>query len=257
MKRSYYTRRKKVRTGHKTRTKKQKPRYSRRTRRSGKRGAGKADASKSRKARATPYTKRQTLTSSNDTLLALLAKCSKYSTNVRENIENPKRRRLCKFDQSCFRENIEHKLSFKHSNENLGQIETDAYRECTEKFLDKSWELYKRNDDQLPNEWYVAIATHLKTWDYTDQHHLYFNILANLCQHGKSYVSKYSKRFIENLLMGMEESAVTGMFDITNRPELMECLAQMNSPDDRYLSNTALLALVKEANTNDEDLDQT
>lgn len=248
---SYYTRRKKVRTGRKSRQ--TKTGYSRRLRlrRSTKRGAGKTDASKSRKVRPTPYKTLRSPSISNKTLLSLLAKCSEYSKKVRESIENPNRR-LCKFDKSCYRENVEHRLSFKHSNENLGQNEIDAYRGCTEQFLDKSWELYKRNDNQLPNEWYVAIATYLQTSDYSDHRHLYFNILANICQHGLEYTQKYSKRFIENLLIGMEESAVTGMFDITSRPELMECLARMNSPDDRYLSNTALLALVRERN--DEEL---
>lgn len=239
---SYYTKRRKGRTGRKSRQRK--AIYNRRMRRSVKRGAGKYNTQKSRTAKATPYKTRDTLKPSNETLLDVLSRCSKQSEKIRNAIENPSRK-LCKYDQSCYRTNIEHRLSFIHTNENLGQIEVDAYLDCTNSFLDKSWELYKYNGDQLPDEWYISISTYLQTWDYNDQHHLYFNILANICQHGLKYVQKYSETFIEKLLVGMEESAVTGMFDITNRPELMKCLARINSPDDRYLSNTALLSLVK------------
>jgi len=250
LKRSYCTRRKRARSNKKGKRKSQKLKNNRK-----RKGAGKTPTPSTRKVRATPYQTRRSVKRSNETLLDLLARCSQYSEKVRERMESPNVRRLCKFDKSCYRENPKHRVSFQHSNENVGQVEIDAYRECTDKFLEKSWELYKKNGDQLPNEWYVSIATHLKTWDYNDQRHLYFNILANICQHGEMYVNKYSKRFIENLLVGMEESAVTGMFDITSRPELMECLARMNSPDDRYLSNTALLALVKESSN--EDVPQT
>jgi hypothetical protein len=167
-----------------------------------------------------------------------------HNKEFRKAVENGKRK-VCKFDTSCFRDNHLHKATYAHTNENLGQLEIDAYRDCTDKFLAISWDLFKNNEDQLPNNWYGAIDRYLKTFDYSDQHSLYFNIIANICQHGTEYTNMYSKRFLELVLMGMEESAVTGMFDITNRPELMKCLADMNSDDDRYLSNTALLALVK------------
>jgi len=183
-------------------------------------------------------------TSPNGTLLKLLEDCSLKNREIRDLVEKGNRK-TCKFDTSCYRVNPIHKLAFKHKGENLGQVEIDAYRNCTDEYLKKSWKLFTNNGEQLPNEWYVAIGTYLQTWDFTDQHSLYFNILANICQHGKEYVNMYSKRFIEYLLVGMEESAVTGMFDITNRPELMKCLSDIKSPDDRYLSNTALLSLTK------------
>lgn len=189
-------------------------------------------------------TKKVKTNTANQSLLQLLADCKEKSNEIRNAIENSNRRR-CKFDKSCYRENLLHRLSFKHSGENLRQLEIDAYRSCTDKYLELSWKLFTNNGEQLPNEWYIAIGTYLQTWDYTDQHSLYFNILANICQHGHEYTNMYSKKFIEFLLVGMEESAVTGMFDITNRPELMKCLVDIKSPDDRYLSNTALLSLTK------------
>ena len=244
IRRSYYSTRKRPST-RRMRNRQSKKKITSRGKRA---GAGKSYKAKTiRRVKTLPYSTIRSMRSTAKSILELLANCSKYSYDVRNKLENPKRR-LCKFDQSCYRRNVDHLLTYKHSNENIGQIEIDAYFECTNIFLEKSWELYKGNDNQLPTEWYVAISSYLQTPDYSDQHHLYFNILANICQHGQEYVQRYSPRFIENLLVGMEESAVTGMFDITNRPELMACLSKMNSPDDRYLSNTALLSLVKRRN---------
>lgn len=246
IRRSYYSTRKR-------RSKRRmKNRQSRKIKSRGKRaGAGRSYKTRTtRRIKTLPYSTIRSTRPTSRSILELLANCSKYSYDVRTKLENPKRR-LCKFDQSCYRRNIDHLLTYKHSNENIGQTEIGAYFECTNIFLEKSWELYRSNDNQLPREWYVAISSYLQTPDYSDQHHLYFNVLANICLHGQEYVQKYSPRFIGNLLVGMEESAVTGMFDITNRPELMACLSNMNSPDDRYLSNTALLSLVKRRTDDD------
>ena len=100
------------------------------------------------------------------------------------------------------------------------------------------------NDDSFPSEWYVTVSKFLRESDYTRYDSLYFNILANLCIHHDEYTALYpDKMFWNHFYTGLEEgAAVTGMFDVQHVPKLTKCLLDMQSVDQRYLSNTALLA---------------
>lgn len=181
-----------------------------------------------------------------DKLSRLLSNCKSLEHNINNKLRSNVKRQYCKYGEECNRVNPLHIIEYSHPNElHIKQLLINSYKQCTDHFLDISWHLFRDNNDMLPTSWYSAIFSYLREIDYNKQTSLYFNILANICQHYKEYLKLYSKQFFKHLLTGMEESSVTGMFDITNNPNLVSCLKKMNSPDKRYLSNTALLAIAK------------
>ena len=121
----------------------------------------------------------------------------------------------------------------------------NVYKVCTDGFISLSYQMYKQNGDALPNEWYTAVIKHLREDDYSNYRSLYFNILVGICLNAMKYKEMYPPKFFSDVLMGMEENAVTGMYDITHMPRVQRCLRTLRSPDDRYLSNTALIPLSK------------
>lgn len=176
-----------------------------------------------------------------DSLDSMLANCKRIvQEHVSEHVND--HRRECVYGSRCFRKNPEHLDKFKHP---IQASLTDALKECTDGYMAMSYKLYSENGNSFPSDWHRAVYAHLQESDYTNTNSLYFNILANLCRHSTYYTRLYPKKFIEHLLTAMEEQAVTGMFNIEDRPDLVQCLKKMKSPDFRYLSNTALLSMTK------------
>ena len=174
-----------------------------------KRGAGPASRVPRSSARSAPYSKRPTPQLDSTSMDSLLRSCTEASENA--------------------------------ARENKGGV----YKACTDAFLALSYKMYEQNDDELPNEWYEAVIKHLKEDDYSNYKSLYFNILVGICLNGMKYKEMYPPKFFSDVLIGMEENAVTGMYDITHMPRVQRCLQSLQSPDDRFLSNTALIPLSK------------
>lgn len=167
-------------------------------------------------------------------LISLLKSCKET-----EEYLSVKPHKKCMYGDSCKRHNPEHFHDFAHSDGFLAA----PFKLCTDQFIDITYNIYMSNQNSFPTEWYVIIAEYLRTFDYNKFDTLYFNILANLCIHHDYYSTKYNdKQFWEKLYMGFEEgAAVTGMFDVSHIPIFKKCLADMNSIDKQYLSNTALI----------------
>lgn len=118
------------------------------------------------------------------------------------------------------------------------------YKACTDKFLALSYILFKENGDVLPNKWYTDVIRNLKTYDYSDYSSLYFNILLGICLNAEDYMKAYPVDFLSKLLMGMEESAVTGIYNVTRMPRVKNCLKNLGAHDTSTLSNTNLLIAI-------------
>lgn len=213
----------------------------RRTRR---RAGAKATAqSRVRSARTSmgPYSaKSRTTNTLEQQLVNLLSSCKKTEHEMKRKPVD--RRRACIHGADCKRMNPDHYKSFVHPTDDV--LLAQPFKLCTDKFMDISHKMFKLNDDSLPSEWYVTVSEFLRESDYTRYDSLYFNILANLCIHHDEYTALYpDKMFWNHFYTGLEEgAAVTGMFDVQHIPKLTKCLLDMQSVDERYLSNTALLA---------------
>ena len=196
-----------------------------------------------------PYSRTHKTKTSDDLLIKLdemLAKCSRKAASLGTRTTKSSRSRhhhtaktACRYGSACYQTDARHRSQFTHHNE-ISSLKT-----CTDDFLKISFDIFTANKESFPNEWYRIIVDHLQTFNYSRHDSLYFNILANICIHHAEYRAKYTPRFFNHLLIGMEEQAVTGMFDISKKPDLVRCLRELRSPDDRYLSNTALLTLTK------------
>ena len=212
--------------------------------RAGKRAGAKATAqSHVRSARTSmgPYTAKSNTTNTLERQLAsLLSKCKKTERKMKGKLGD--RRRACLYGENCKRMNPDHYQAFAHPTNAV--LLAQPFKLCTDKFMAISHKMFKLNDDGFPSEWYITVSKFLRESDYTRYDSLYFNILANLCIHHDEYTALYpDKMFWNHFYTGLEEgAAVTGMFDVQHVPKLTKCLLDMQSVDQRYLSNTALLA---------------
>lgn len=185
-----------------------------------------------------PYSINKPLEKLEKLLISCKESEKKYSYSENSKISANKRKQNCKYGETCMRENPEHFRDFKHQNGVLINI----FKGCVDEFINLTYVIYINNNNNLPIKWYDLIQEYLLEYDYSSFGSLYFNILANLSIHHKFYTNSYNnKSFWSKFFMGLEEHAVTGMFDITTIPKIVESLEEMNSADTRYLSNTALL----------------
>ena len=161
----------------------------------------------------------------------------KQCKNLENLISDSKYKKQCKYGIKCSRFNPNH---FQQHSHPIGGV-TKIFKRCTDDFIRLTYSLFQKYKQNFPNEFFILIIDYLKETDFTNYNSLYFNILANLSLHADYYSNKYSnKRFWNNLLIGMEESAVTGMFDISKIKHIQDSLIKNKSPDINYLSNTAL-----------------
>lgn len=161
----------------------------------------------------------------------------KQCKNLENLISDSKYKKQCKYGINCSRFNPNHFQEYSHP---IGGL-TKIFKKCTDDFIRLTYSLFQKYKQNFPNEFFILIIDYLKETDFTNYNSLYFNILANLSLHADYYSNKYSNKiFWNSLLVGMEESAVTGMFDISKIKHIQDSLKKNKSPDINYLSNTSL-----------------
>jgi hypothetical protein len=183
-------------------------------------------------------TNRNTSTNTNtNNLITQLELSLNKCKNLENLISDSKYKKQCKYGIDCSRFNPKHFQEYSHP---IGGV-TKIFKRCTNDFIRLTYNLFQKNKQNFPNDFFVLIVKYLKETDFTNYNSLYFNILANLSLHANYYSKKYDdKTFWNTLLIGMEESAVTGMFDITKIKNIQDSLIKNKSPDINYLSNTSL-----------------
>ena len=142
---------------------------------------------------------------------------------------------ICKYGNKCYQKNPNHLKRYSHPKD---------FKKCTDDYIRLSYKLYSINNNSFPDQFFNIIYNNLKESNFTDYTTLYFNILVNLATNAEEYIEKYpNKEFWSHLFIGMEETSVTGMYDITSDElkYIQKTLKNIGSVDTRYLSNTALL----------------
>jgi|688.fasta_scaffold653678_1 hypothetical protein len=172
-----------------------------------------------------------------------------FEQNLKLCKEIEKTRIPCKFGIDCIGTTTKHYIDYTHpAQHQFPDADIEKYLECTYEFLIASRKIYDSNNRQLPNNWYTIIQHYLKESDYTKHDSLYFYLLSNMACNLEYIKKRFGKRFMSNVLIGMEEHAVTGMFKVQKGTPVQNCLYKLGIGRERngtyYLSNTGLIQYV-------------
>ena len=151
----------------------------------------------------------------------------------------------CMYGNECYGSTTKHFIDYTHPPEHPFQdSDIEKYQECAYEFLLLGRKIYDSNNNKLHTKWYIIIQKYLKESDYKKHDSLYFYILANIACNIEFYKKRFGKYFLNAVLMGMEEHAVTGMFKVKHGTIVRKCLHKLGVGRERdgyYLSNTALV----------------
>jgi hypothetical protein len=164
-----------------------------------------------------------------------------------EKIENA-RTTHCKFGKDCIGTTAKHFSQYSHpSMHHIDDIL--KFKKCAVEYLLSSRNLYDSNHRKLPKEWYIIIQKYLKESDYTRHDSHYFYIIANIACNFKYFIKRFGRNFMNAVLMGMEEHAVTGMYEVEEYSSVQACLLNLGVRRDtadgkHYVANTTLLGVL-------------
>ena len=195
---------------------------------------------------ATASTTAKTKTAKTKTKTATLIEDFETNLKLCSEIENT--RIPCKFGKDCVGTTDKHYAEYSHPS--IHHIEDILkYEECAVEFLLSSRKLYDNNNRKLPKEWYIIIQKYLKDSDYTNHDSLYFYIIANIACNFKYFIKRFGRNFMNAVLIGMEEHAVTGMYEVKKYSPIRTCLLNLGVRRDTsngkyYVANTTLLGVL-------------
>ena len=203
----------------------------------------------------TPPTKRIKLTSPPTGTLEELNE--KFDKELTESITKANMRTACHFDPNCKRKNPFHFTECSHPKQYC-EGDIAIFKEDTDNFIANSFTIYNKSEHinkSLSKPWYDRIKNQPeKTIDQFSQSNykiynsFYFLLLANIALHLDEYIDQYTSKFMSILLFSLEDSGVTGLFQVKSKSTigtiLLGCEVRIDN-GKLYLSNTTLKECIK------------